>query len=123
MNSALSDLEVFQISPKFFQRCSASGIERAMIRPGTEENQRASVQTKRRNSIANALFRFGRDRTDSPAQLLQRDALLSIHRREILVDRRVVRLMEAIDSQSITHRRKQPSISRYRSSAFEALLS
>ena len=58
-----------------------------MIRPCAEENQRTSIQTKRRNSITDALLNPGRGRADRLAKFLESDALISVYACEVFVNR------------------------------------
>ena len=62
-------------------------IERAVIRPRAEGNERTPIQTKRGESVADALLRLGRDGADGLAEFLERGRLIGIHGREIFVNR------------------------------------
>src|SRR4030095_4880314 len=71
---------------KFFQRRGTARIQRAMIRPCAEENQRASVQAESRNSVADTLLNLGRDCADGLAKFLERDPLISAYACEVFIN-------------------------------------
>src|SRR5882762_5718130 len=85
-NGPLGDLKTFQITPKFFQRRGTARIERAVIGPCAEENQRTPIQAKCRNSIADALFCPRSDRMDSLAKFLEHDSLLGAYACQVFVN-------------------------------------
>jgi hypothetical protein len=57
-----------------------------VIRPSAEENQRSSIQAKRRNSITDALFKLGLDRMDGLAKLVEHDPLIRAYACEVFVN-------------------------------------
>ena len=58
-----------------------------MIRPCAEGNEQTPIQTKRSESVADALLRLWRDGADSLAEFLEGGSLIGIRAREIFVDR------------------------------------
>ena len=86
-NGPFGNLKTFQIAPKFFQHRGTSRIERAVIRPCAEENQRTPIQAERRNSIADTLLHFRSDGMDRFADFRQRPPLIRLRGREVLVNR------------------------------------
>ena len=58
-----------------------------MIRPRAKENQRASIEAKRGNSITDTFLAVWRDGMDRFPNCLKRIAMMRIHARKILIDR------------------------------------
>ena len=58
-----------------------------MIRLRAKENQRASIEAKRGNSIADTFLAVWRDGTDRFSKFLKSTAMIGIHARKILIDR------------------------------------
>ena len=63
-----------------------AGIEGAVFGPTGERHQHLSVQTKTRNAVADAFFRFRRGSPDALAQLFERRALLAVEARQVFVN-------------------------------------
>ena len=58
-----------------------------MIRPRAKENQRASIEAKRGNSITDTFLAVWRDGMDRFPNFLKSIAMIRVHARKILIDR------------------------------------
>ena len=83
---AFAGPETFELVLERFHGGGTHRIERAVIRPRAEGNERTPIQTKRGESVADALLRLGRDGADSLAEFLEGGPLIGIHAREIFVN-------------------------------------
>jgi hypothetical protein len=84
---AFARLEIRELVFERFHDCGTHRIERAVIRPCAEGNERTPIHTKSGESVADALLRFGRDGADDLPEFLKGDPLIGIHAREIFVYR------------------------------------
>jgi hypothetical protein len=69
------------------RRMFHSHDKHSVIHPRAEGDERTPIQTKRGESVADALLRLGRDGADGLAEFLERGSLIGIHAREIFVNR------------------------------------
>ena len=84
---AFAGLETFELVLERFHGGGTHWIERAVTRPSAEGNERTPIQTKRGESVADALLRLGRDGADGLAEFLEGGPLIGIHARKIFVNR------------------------------------
>jgi hypothetical protein len=84
---AFAGPEAYELILERFDGGGTHWIKRAVIRPRAEGNEQTPIQTKRGESVADALLRLGRDGADSLAEFLEGGSLIGIHARKIFVDR------------------------------------
>ena len=85
-NRAFAGLKVFELVLKLFREGGTGGIERTVICPRAEINERSSVELKPSESVADALFHVGCDGVNGLAEFLQHGSLPGFRTREVLVN-------------------------------------